>query len=134
MIKAYLIGNLVDDPEIKETRTGCMAIWRVAAESARFKDRDTGEWESKTVYMECKHFAKEQVGIIRLAQEHMSKGTKVFVDGRLEEERWDDKTTGQKRSKIVMIVDKVDILSPRLEKPKPAPKPEPELVQDDLPF
>ena len=58
-----------------------------------------GEYR-KTVFVDCKAFAKTAERI----REQFTKGTPIVANGRIEVEEWDDKTTGQKRSKQVLIV------------------------------
>jgi single-strand DNA-binding protein len=96
-------GNSTREPELRYTPSGQgIASFGIAA-NRRWQNRQTQEWEEKTSFFDvtCWGDLAEHVA------ESISKGTRVLVTGRLEQRSWDDKDTGDKRSKIEIVADDV---------------------------
>ena len=106
--KTFLIGNLTRDPEMRHTSKGSAVTGFGLAVNRNYKNA-AGEIEEETTFLDVSAFGQQAETVSKF----LKKGAAVFVEGRLRLDQWDDKTTGQKRSKIVVIADRVQFLSPR---------------------
>ena len=96
-----IAGNLVADPELRYTKGGsAISSLRVAVNRRWNKN---GEWEEETSFFDVTAWAQ----IAENCAESLTKGMRVVVTGRLEEQRWEDKETKEPRRKIVIIADEV---------------------------
>jgi len=133
MNKVILNGNIVADPESRFSQAGkAITNFRLAV---------SGRGD-KTVFVDVTTFDKTA----ELVTKYKVKGDPVLIDGRLELDVWDDKSTGQKRSKLYVIADNVEFLSSGnkqenksedapASKAKSSPKSGPlQDSQDDVPF
>ena len=94
-------GNLVADPELRYTNNGAaIANLRMAVNRRWNKD---GEWEEETSFFDVTAWAQ----LAENRAETLSKGMRVNVIGRLEEQTWEDKDTKEPRRKVVIIADEV---------------------------
>jgi single-strand DNA-binding protein len=94
-------GNLVADPELRYTNNGApIASLRMAVNRRWSKD---GEWEEETSYFDVTAWSQ----LAENCAETLTKGMRVNVSGRLEEQRWEDKESGDPRRKVVIIADEV---------------------------
>lgn len=101
--KVLLIGNLGKDPEVRYTSGGqAVANLRIAT-SRSWTDKQSGQRKEETEWHDVEVWGKqaEQCG------EYLSKGRQVYVEGRLKTDTWDDKQTGQKRSRVKVVADTV---------------------------
>jgi len=90
--KVILIGNLGQDPEVRTTSNGQMVATLSIATSESFNGRD-GNRQERTEWHRVVVWAK----LAELAQRYLSKGRKVFIEGRIQTRSWDDTQSGQKR-------------------------------------
>jgi single-strand DNA-binding protein len=144
--KVMLMGTLTRDPEVKYTPKGT-AICQIGLAINRNYTTDSGEKREDVTFVDCESFGKsaETIG------EYCKKGRPLYVEGRLKLDTWDDKQSGQKRSKLKVIIDAFQFLGgkredaddtprqpARQEKPAQRPKPpvDPDLdsAPDDIPF
>lgn len=95
-------GNLTRDAELRETRNGGAVLSFSVAVNERRKNNQTGEYEDYPNYVDCTLFGKRAQSLER----YLAKGTKVFVQGKLRQERW--QSNGENRSKIAVIVDEIE--------------------------
>ena len=103
--KVILIGNLGKDPEVKYTQSG-MAVARFSvATTDRVKDKD-GNWQDRTEWHNLVAFQRTA----EIASEYLKKGNKVYIEGRLHSDSWDDKETGQKKYKTEIIINDLVLL------------------------
>jgi single-strand DNA-binding protein len=103
--KVILIGNLGKDPEVKYTQTG-MAVARFSVATAdRVKDKE-GNWQERTEWHNLVAFQRTA----EIAGEYLKKGSKVYIEGRLHSDSWDDKETGQKKYKTEIIINDLVLL------------------------
>ena len=103
--KVILIGNLGKDPEVKYTQTG-MAVARFSvATTDRVKDKD-GNWQDRTEWHNLVAFQRTA----EIAAEYLKKGNKVYIEGRLHSDSWDDKETGQKKYRTEIIINDLVLL------------------------
>lgn len=109
-IQTHVIGNLTADPELSFSGGGAaMLKFSVAANRSWKNDKD--EWENEVSYVDC--IAWRQVAEDAAAV--LEKGMPVVVTGRFEQRFWDDKETGQKRSKWQLTADVVALDAKALE-------------------
>ena len=84
------------------------------AVSNRRKNQQTGQWEDYPMFIDCDVFNRGENGKkADLAAQYLHKGHQVYLEGHLILEQWDDKQTGQKRSKHSLVVDDFQFLEPR---------------------
>ncbi len=96
--KVLLMGNLTRDPEVRYTAKGT-AVCDLGLAVNRTYTADNGERREETTFVDVTLWGKTA----ELAGQYLSKGRPVFIEGRLKFETWDDKTSGQKRSKLSVI-------------------------------
>ena len=104
--KVTLIGNLTRDPELKSTPKGTMVADLGLAINERWKDANGNEKED-TLFVDITFFGKTA----EIIGKHLTKGQPIYVEGKLKLETWDDKQTGQKRSKMKVVGDNFQFLS-----------------------
>src|SRR6266571_2226379 len=107
--KVILAGNLTRDPELRYTPKG-LAIAKVGLAINRTWRNEAGETKEEVTFVDVDIFGRtaENVG------QYMRKGSPMLIEGRLRLDQWDDKQTGQKRSKLGVVGDYVQFLgSPR---------------------
>ena len=97
-----LIGNLVDDPELRFTPSGvAMAKLRLAV-NRRWRDRQTNEWQESTSFFSGTVWREQAESVA----ESLQKGARVIVTGRLEQRSWETEN-GEKRSVVEIQIDEV---------------------------
>jgi single-strand DNA-binding protein len=101
----HLVGTLTRDPEIKYLPKGTAVASFGLALNSYYTDK-TGTKREETTFVDCEAFERtaEVIG------EYCKKGSSILVDGRLKQDTWDDKTTGQKRSKLKVVVGVMQLL------------------------
>jgi single-strand DNA-binding protein len=146
--KVILIGNLGKDPEVKYTPQGTPVAKFSLATNERFKDKD-GQWQDRTEWHNIVLWQR----LAEIAGEYLKKGSKVYIEGRLRTDSWDDKQTGQKKYMTQIVGNDIVLLSGRGEGgdsasgsrggnnfDQRAPEPEPAAVastpisDEDIPF
>jgi single-strand DNA-binding protein len=97
-----IVGNLVDDPELRFTANGqAMAKFRVAV-SRRWQDRSSGEWKEESSFFGCTAWREQAEN----AAESLKRGTRVIISGSLQQRSWETQE-GDKRSVVEIQVDEV---------------------------
>jgi single-strand DNA-binding protein len=82
----------------------------------RKKNSQTGQWEDVPMFIDCEAYNRGEFGKqADLVEQYLAKGRQVYLEGRLELDQWDDKTTGQKRSKHKLVVENMQFLDGRQE-------------------
>jgi len=106
--KVMLIGNLTRDPEMKYTPKGT-AIAEIGLAVNRNYTTESGEKREEVTFIDITLWGRtaEVVG------EFCKKGRPIYVEGRLQLDSWDDKQTGQKRSKLKVVGDAIQLLGSR---------------------
>lgn len=150
--KVMLIGNLTRDPEVKYTPKGT-AIAAMGLAVNRVWTNEAGEKQEEVTFIDVEMYGRKA----EVAGEYLKKGRPVFIEGRLKLDTWDDKQTGQKRSKLKVVGENLEFLGsregggggggefsesrPSRPPGKPAPPPQrpakdPDLdaPEDDIPF
>ena len=103
--KVMLIGNLTRDPEVRFTPKGNAVCDMAIAVNRRYLS-DTGERVEEVTYLDIVLWNKQA----ELAGQYLAKGRSVFIEGRLQMDSWEDKATGQKRSKIRIVCENMQFL------------------------
>lgn len=104
--KVFLMGNLTHDPEVRYIPSGTAVADLRMAVNERYKDRDSGEWREKPVFVDVTVWRRQA----ETAGEYLSKGSPVLIEGRLQLDQWET-DDGQKRSKLKVTADRVQFLS-----------------------
>lgn len=108
--KVILVGNLGKDPEIKYTSTGTPVAKFSIATNEGYKDK-SGQWQDRTEW----HNIVAWQRLAEIVGEYVKKGSKVYIEGRLQTSSWDDKETGQKKYKTEIIANDLVLLGGRGE-------------------
>lgn len=135
--KALLIGNLTRDPEVKVTTKGTtVANFTIALN--RSWTNEAGQKQDEVAFVDCDALGKTG----DLVGKFLKKGSQVMIEGRLKLDQWEDKTSGQKRSKLKVFVENVQFLDRKPAEGAPAPQPSAPSaytapahgLEDDVPF
>jgi single-strand DNA-binding protein len=98
--KVYLIGNLTRDPELRVTPKGTAICQFGIAVNRQFKD-ESGAMRDDTTFVDIEAWGKQGETISK----YCTKGRPLFVEGRLKLDQWEDKTSGQKRSRLKVVLE-----------------------------
>jgi len=134
--KVILIGNLGQDPELKYTPSGAAVTTLSIATNEIWKDND-GNRQERTEWHRVVLWRRQA----EIAGEYLKKGSKIYIEGRLQTRSWDDKD-GQKRYTTEVIADSLTMLDSKGESsgarssdaPPPMEAPAAGAEEDDLPF
>lgn len=108
--KVILIGNLGKDPEIKYTPSGTPVAKFSLATNERYKDK-SGEWQDRTEW----HNIVAWQRLAEIVGEYVKKGSKLYIEGRLQTSSWEDKQSGEKKYRTEIVVSDLVLLSGRGE-------------------
>jgi single-strand DNA-binding protein len=108
--KVILLGNVGKDPEIRSTPSGAIVANFTLATSDNFQDQQ-GAWQERTEWHTLVAF-KRTAEIVR---DYVKKGSKLYIEGKLQTRSWDDKQSGQKKYRTEIIVNDMSLLSGRDE-------------------
>jgi single-strand DNA-binding protein len=106
--KVMLMGNLTRDPEVKYTPKGT-AIAEFGLAVNRNYTTESGEKREEVTFLDIEAFGR----VAEIIGEYCKKGRPLFVEGRLKLDQWEDKQTGQKRSKLRVVADNIQLLGSR---------------------
>jgi single-strand DNA-binding protein len=98
--KVILMGNLTRDPELRYTPKGT-AIAKLGLAVNRNWTTETGEKKEEVTFVDVDAFGRQA----EVIAQYMKKGRPIFIEGRLRLEQWDDKQTGQKRSRLGIVLE-----------------------------
>ncbi|UWR09763.1 single-stranded DNA-binding protein [Sulfitobacter mediterraneus] len=98
--KVILIGNLGRDPEVRSFQNGGKVCNLRIATSETWKDRNTGERKEKTEWHSVAIF---QEGLVRIAEQYLRKGSKVYIEGQLQTRKWQDQSGNDRYSTEVVL-------------------------------
>jgi single-strand DNA-binding protein len=127
--KVMLAGRLTRDPEIKYTPKGT-AVADIGLAVNRTWIDDSGGKKEESNFVDVTFWGRQA----EIAYEYLKKGRPVFIEGRLQLDTWEDKQTGQKRSKLKVVGEQIQLLASRQQasaavpptaKPAAAPAPRP---------
>ena len=130
--KAIITGNLTRDPELRTTPNGANVCSFSVAVNRTYRDSN-GEQKEDVSFIDCSAWGK----LGEMINQYAKKGSGVLVSGRLDQRSWEDKNTGQKRSRVEVVVEDFNFLT-GMERGDNAGKgadaaAEPEVVPDDIP-
>jgi single-strand DNA-binding protein len=98
--KVILIGNLGRDPEVRTFSNGNKVCNLRIATSENWKDRNTGERRERTEWHSVAIFSE---GLVRVAEQYLRKGSKVYIEGQLQTRKWQDQS-GQDRYSTEVVL------------------------------
>jgi single-strand DNA-binding protein len=142
--KVILVGNLTRDPELRYTPKGT-AIAKIGVAVNRVWTNEAGEKKEEVTFVDVDIFGRtaENVG------QYMRKGRPILIEGRLRLDQWDDKQTGQKKSRLGVVAENVQFLGspggaeggapaarparPAAPAAAPSPTPPAESAESDVP-
>ncbi len=99
--KVILIGNLGNQPEIRSMQSGDKVANLSIATSDTWKDKATGERKEKTEWHRVVVF---NPGIIKLCENYLQKGSKVYIEGELQTRKWTDQASGQEKYSTEIVL------------------------------
>jgi len=103
--KVMLIGNLTRDPELRYTPKGsAVAEFGLAINRVWYNEQK--QKQEETTFVDITLWARQA----EIAQQYLTKGSPVYIEGRLSLDTWDDKATGQKRSRLKVVGDGLQLL------------------------
>jgi single-strand DNA-binding protein len=106
--KVLLLGNLTRDPEVRYTPKGT-AVAELGIAVNRVYTTEGGEKREETTFVDVTLWGRTA----EIAGEYLKKGRPVFIEGRLQLDTWDDKQSGQKRSKLKVVADGMQLIGGR---------------------
>jgi single-strand DNA-binding protein len=111
--RVILVGNLTRDPELRYTSKG-LAIAKIGLAVNRAWKTETGELKEETTFVDIDLFGRTA----EIAGQYLKKGNPALIEGRLKLDTWDDKQTNQKRSKLTVVGESLQLLSSRSVSPE----------------
>lgn len=106
--KVLLLGNVTRDPEVRYTPKGS-AVCDLGVAVNRAYTTDTGEKREEVTFVDVTLWGRTA----EVASEYLKKGRPVFIEGRLQMDSWDDKQTGQKRTRLRVVAENMQLLGGR---------------------
>src|SRR5437870_5478487 len=108
--KVILIGNLGKDPEVKYTPSGVPVAKFSLATNEKYKDKG-GEWQERTEW----HNVVAWQRLAEIIGEYVKKGSKVYIEGKLQTSSWEDKQSGEKKYRTEIVAQELVLLGGRGE-------------------
>jgi single-strand DNA-binding protein len=139
--KVILVGNVGADPEVKYTPSGIPVGKFSLATNERFKNK-SGEWQDRTEW----HNIVAWQRLAEIVGEYVSKGSKVYIEGKLQTSSWEDQRSGEKKYRTEIVARDIVLLGLRengSSKPEPGTNGEQrepddagsgEITDEDIPF
>lgn len=124
--KVIIIGNLTRDAELRQTQGGTSVLSMSVAVNERHTAKD-GTARESTAFIDVKAFGKTAENIAKF----FHKGDAILLDGKLAQETWDDKQTGQKRSKLIVVANAFEFVGSKKESREESPKPRQRDLDED---
>lgn len=116
--RVNISGNLTRDPELRVTQGGTAVLGFGVAVNDRRQNPQTGEWEDHPNFVDCTVFGNRANALANI----LRKGLKVAIEGKLRWSQWTDQQSGQKRSKLEVIVNECEIMTAREQQGQQAPQ------------
>jgi len=138
--KVILLGNLTRDPELAYTQKG-QAVGKIGMAVNRKWKNESGQEQEEVTFIDVTTWGKQA----ELLGQYLKKGNPLFVEGRLKLDQWTDRTNGEKRSKLCVVMESFQFVGGKKEGADgygntrvPAPKVTaadiPDMGKDDVPF
>lgn len=110
-IQLTVVGNLTRDPEVSVVGNGSSICKFGVAVERSWKSEASGEWERATSFIDviCWRYVAEDAARL------LKKGMRVMLSGRLDQQSWEDRETGQKRSKFEFTADEIGLMLKNVE-------------------
>ena len=106
--KVILVGNVGKDPGVKYTPSGTALAKFSVATNERFKDK-SGEWQDRTEW----HNVLAWERLAEIVGEHVRKGAKIYIEGRLQTSSWEDRQSGEKKYRTEIVARDLVLLGSR---------------------
>ncbi|HKR85193.1 MAG TPA: single-stranded DNA-binding protein [Terriglobales bacterium] len=103
--KVILVGNVGQDPEVKYTPSGTPVAKFSIATNERFKDR-SDEWQERTEWHKIIAWQR----LAEIVGEYIRKGSKLYIEGKLQTSSWDDRQSGSKRYRTEIVARDIVLL------------------------
>lgn len=124
--RASLIGNAGKKPEMRSMPSGMAVATFTLATTDRRKDAQ-GNWQDKTEWHDLRAFGR----VAEIVRDYVDKGSRLYIEGKIETQSWDDAKSGQKKYRTVIIVNELVLL----DKPQALnPQRGDEIPDEDIPF
>lgn len=107
--KVILVGNLTRDPEVRYTPSGTAVSDIGLAVNRNWFDKQTNSRREEVTFVDVTLWGRTA----EVAGEYLSKGSQVLIDGRLQQDTWEDRESGQKRSKLKVVCESLQMLGNR---------------------
>ena len=107
--KVMIIGNLTADPDVRTTPRGNTVAELRLAVNRISSGPNEGERREETTFLDVTCWGRTA----EIAGQYLAKGRPVFIEGRLQQDTWEDKQTGQRRSKIRIVAENMQLLGSR---------------------
>jgi single-strand DNA-binding protein len=141
--KVILVGNVGKDPEVRYSQSGTPVAKFSLATNERFKDRND-EWQERTEW----HSIVAWQRLAEIVGEYVAKGSKVYVEGKLQTTSWEDRQSGERKYRTEIVARDLLLLGPRENggadhqgqthneniQDQPSHAGSGEIVDDDIPF
>ncbi len=136
--KVILVGNVGQDPEVKYTASGVPVAKVSLATNERFKDRNE-QWQDRTEW----HSVVAWQRLAEIVGEYVRKGSKLYVEGKLQTSTWEDRQNGEKKYRTEIVARDIVLLGSRdngqkaggeMPGEQSSPQPAPVVAEDDIPF
>jgi len=108
--KVYLMGNLTRDPDVRVTPGGLKIARLGLAVNRVFRTQD-GERKEETTFVDIDAFGNQA----EIIEKYCQKGRPLFVEGRLRLDQWQDKNTGENRSKLSVVLENFQFIDSRAD-------------------
>lgn len=108
--KLHIAGRVTREIELKYTPKGT-AVAEIGLAVNRTRKADSGDKIEETTFIEVTAWGRTA----EVAHKYSGKGKPLFIEGRLQMDSWEDKATGQKRSKLKVVADNIQLLNGRAE-------------------
>lgn len=112
--KVILMGNLTRDPQVRYTPSGTAVAEIGLAVNRSWYDKQTNSRREETTFVDVTLWGRQA----EVAGEYLSKGRPVLIEGRLQLDQWDDRESGQKRSKLRVVGENMTMLGGRSDGPR----------------
>lgn len=126
--KVIILGNLTRDPELRYLQQGTAIAEFGIAVNRKFTTK-TGAERDETLFVDVTAWGKQAETLA----EYVNKGTSLLIEGRLKLDTWQDKNTGDKRSKHSITLEQFQFVTPKSDA-EPKPSRRKPVYDDDIPF
>lgn len=111
--RVILLGNLTRDPELKHTPSGTAVAELGLAVNRTWFDKQSNQKKEDVTFVDITVWGRQA----EVAAEYLSKGRSALIEGRLQLDQWDDKDSGQKRSKLRVVCENLTMVGGKSSSP-----------------